>query len=308
MKTAFLFAGQGAQTPGMGKEIYETDPLAKAVFDSVELDVDIKDLCFQGPKEKLDDTQYAQPAIFVTSMALAKVLHEYGIQADVVAGLSLGEYAALCYAKAFSISDGAKIVRERGKIMANALPAGTSSMYAILMLDEASILEACEEVKSIGVCEIANYNCPGQIVITGEKAAVDKAKDLCIEKGARRAVPLAVSGAFHSSLLNDAAIKLHDVLSNYDLKKPSIPVYHNISGNIENQPLIDILSKQIAHSVYFEQTIANMLGDGVDTFIEVGPGKTISGFVKKCCKGHDVKILHIEDMTTLKECVEALKG
>ena len=263
---------------------------------------------FRVLKKKLDDTQYAQPAIFVTSMALAKVLHEYGIQADVVAGLSLGEYAALCYAKAFSISDGAKIVRERGKIMANALPAGTSSMYAILMLDEVSILEACEEVKSIGVCEIANYNCPGQIVITGEKAAVDKAKDLCIEKGARRAVPLAVSGAFHSSLLNDAAIKLHDVLSNYDLKKPSIPVYHNISGNIEDQPLIDILSKQIAHSVYFEQTIANMLGDGVDTFIEVGPGKTISGFVKKCCKGHDVKILHVEDMTTLKECVEALKG
>lgn len=308
MKTAFLFAGQGAQNPGMGKEIYEADTLAKAVFDSIHLDIDIKKLCFEGPKETLDDTQIAQPAIFVTSMALAKVLHEYGVTADAVAGLSLGEYSALCYANAFSIQDGAAIVRERGKIMANALPAGTSSMYAILMLEEAKIKEACEEVKEIGVCEIANYNCPGQIVITGEKAAVDKAKDLCIEKGARRAVELAVSGAFHSSLLNDAADKLRVVLSQYDLKKSTLPVYHNISGKKENLPLIDILSKQIAHSVYFEQTIANMLEDGFDTFVEIGPGKTISGFVKKCCKGHDVKILHVEDLTSLKECVNVWKG
>lgn len=308
MKTAFLYAGQGAQTPGMGKEIYEQDILAKAVFDSVNLDFDLKSLCFNGPKEMLDDTQYAQPAIFVTSMALAKMLNEYGVNADVCAGLSLGEYSALCYANAFSIADGAAIVRERGKIMANALPAGTSSMYAILMLEEAKIKEACEEVKELGICEIANYNCPGQIVITGEKAAVDKAKDLCLEKGARRAIELAVSGAFHSSLLQDAASLLRSVLQQYHLKQPEVSVYHNISGQIEDQPLIDILSKQISHSVYFEQTIANMLKDGVDTFIEVGPGKTISGFVKKCCKGHDVRILHVEDIKSLQECVETLKG
>ena len=308
MKTAILFAGQGAQYVGMGKDFYEEYEECREVYDNANVDFSLQNLCFEGPKEMLDNTAFAQSCILTTSIAISALLKKNGIKADYVAGLSLGEYSALTYAGAINVNDAIQIVRERGKIMANALPAGTSSMYAILMLDEVSILEACEEVKSIGVCEIANYNCPGQIVITGEKAAVDKAKDLCIEKGARRAVPLAVSGAFHSSLLNDAAIKLHDVLSNYDLKKPSIPVYHNISGNIEDQPLIDILSKQIAHSVYFEQTIANMLGDGVDTFIEVGPGKTISGFVKKCCKGHDVKILHVEDMTTLKECVEALKG
>ena len=308
MKTAFLFAGQGAQYPGMGKAIYEAKEVSKQVFDEVDLDIDIKELCFEGPKERLDDTQYAQSAIFVTSMALAAMLDEAGIQADCVAGLSLGEYSALAYAKSFSVKDGASIVRERGKIMANALPAGTSSMYAILMLDEASILEACAEVKELGVCEIANYNCPGQIVITGEKAAVDKASELCVEKGARRAIPLAVSGAFHSSLLNDAADKLRVVLSHYDLKKPEVPVYHNISGAVEAGDLIDILSKQIASSVHFDQTIANMLADGVTTFVEVGPGKTISGFVKKCCKGHDVKILHVEDLESFEECVKTLKG
>lgn len=192
--------------------------------------------------------------------------------------------------------------------MANALPAGTSSMYAILMLDAEKIKEACEEVANLGVCEIANYNCPGQIVITGDKAAVDKASQLCVEKGARRAIPLAVSGAFHSSLLSDASLQLHAVLEGYELKKPSIPVYHNITGAIEDAPLIDILSKQISHSVHFDQTIANMLAEGVDTFVEVGPGKTISGFVKKCCKGHDVTILHVEDLDSFKECVETLKG
>lgn len=308
MKTAFLFAGQGAQYPGMGKEIYENEPLAKAVFDSVHLDFDIKKLCFEGPKEQLDDTQYAQSAIFVTSIALAKVLQEYGVHADVCAGLSLGEYSALCYANAFSVEQGAAIVRKRGKIMAEALPAGTSSMYAILLLEEAKIKEACAEVKDLGVCEIANYNCPGQIVITGHKAAVDKCKDLCLEKGARRAIPLAVSGAFHSSLLKDAAKELETVLKEYHFTKKALPVYHNISGKTENEDLVSILSQQISHSVYFEQTIANMIADGITTFIEIGPGKTISGFVKKCCKGKDVTILHVEDLASLKECVTTWKG
>lgn len=308
MKTAFLFAGQGAQYPGMGKEIYDSSAVAREVFDSVALDIDIKKLCFEGPKERLDDTQYAQSAIFVTSMALAAMLSEAGIQADCVAGLSLGEYSALSYAQAFDVKAGASIVRERGKIMANALPAGSSSMYAILMLEEALIKEACAQVADLGVCEIANYNCPGQIVITGDKAAVDRASEVCMEKGARRAIPLAVSGAFHSSLLNDAAIKLREVLAAYPLAKPVLPVYHNITGALDSSALIDILSKQIAHSVHFDQTIANMLADGVDTFIEVGPGKTISGFVKKCCKGHEVTILHVEDLASFHQCVETLKG
>lgn len=173
MKTAFLFSGQGAQYPGMGKDLYENYDSAKAVFDSIATDFDVKTLCFEGSKEQLDDTQYTQVAIFAHAMAAAAVLQENGIHADVTAGLSLGEYSALCYADCFSVQAGAEILRERGKLMANALPSGTSAMAAVLMLDKEAILNACEAVQDIGVCEIANYNCPGQIVITGEKAAVE---------------------------------------------------------------------------------------------------------------------------------------
>ncbi|MGX8852563.1 ACP S-malonyltransferase [Amedibacillus sp. YH-ame10] len=308
MKTAFLFSGQGAQYPGMGKELYENYASAKAVFDSINVDFDLKNLCFEGEGDVLNDTQYTQACIFAVSMAAAQVLKEQGIEADVAAGLSLGEYGALSYGGVFSIEEGAQILRERGKLMANALPAGTSAMSAVLMLDKDSILQACASVKEIGICEIANYNCPGQIVITGEKAAVEACGKKCEELGARRVIPLQVSGAFHCSLLNEAGKQLHDVLSKYELKKASIPVYNNISGKVENGPLIDVLAKQICSSVMLEDTIMNMLADGVDTFIEVGPGKAVSGFVKKCAKGVDVKILHVEDIASLNECVDALKG
>lgn len=306
MKTAFLFSGQGAQYPGMGKELYETYDAAKQVFDAVSLDFDVKKLCFEGPAEQLNDTQYAQACIFVTSMAAAAVLKEKGITPDVCAGLSLGEYSALCYGGSFDVATGAAIVRERGKLMANALPAGTSAMSAVMMLDKEAILEACHEVAEIGVCEIANYNCPGQIVITGEKDAVAAAGEKCLAKGARRVIPLQVSGAFHSSLLREAGKELAKVLSGYELKASSIPVYNNISGTIEQGSLIDILSKQISSSVYFEQTIMNMLEDGVTTFIEVGPGKAVSGFVKKCTKGKDVIIAHVEDNASLQACIDSL--
>lgn len=308
MKTAFLFSGQGSQYPGMGKELYETNPSAKAIFDRIHVDFDLKKLCFEGPAEELNDTQYAQACIFAVSMAAASVLKEAGIVPDVCAGLSLGEYSALCFGDAFSVEDGAKIVRERGKLMANALPLGTTSMAAVLLLDEANIKAACSEVAAIGVCEIANYNCPGQIVITGEKAAVEACGIKCIEKGARKVIPLQVSGAFHSSLLQVAGEQLREVLSQYKLQPSCIPVYNNISGTIETKPLLDVLSKQISNSVYFEQTIQHMLEDGVTTFIEIGPGKAVSGFVKKCTKGRDVKILHVEDCASLEETLQALRG
>ena len=242
------------------------------------------------------------------SMACASLLREFGIMPCAVAGLSLGEYSALCFADAFSLQDGAKIVGIRGRLMADALPAGTTSMAAVLMLDEKLILQALEEVSEYGVCEIANYNCPGQIVITGQSEAVKQASKRCLEKGARKVIPLQVSGAFHSSLLKPASKKLETVLKGYHLERPSIPVYHNISGTPLEDSLVSILGKQICHSVYFTQTIQQMLQDGIDTFIEVGPGKTISGFVKKITKGKDVNLFHVEDETSLMACIQALKG
>lgn len=308
MKTAFLFSGQGAQYPGMGKDLYDRYEVVRNVFDAVHLDFDVKELCFGTDVDKLNDTRYTQAAIFTHSMAVAALLDEASIHADVCAGLSLGEYSALCYANSFSLQEGASILRERGRLMAEALPAGTSAMSAVLMLDEAHILKACAEVQELGVCEIANYNCPTQMVITGDVKAVKAAGELCLSYGARRVIPLQVSGAFHCSLLQDAGTKLRSVLMQYELQKPRIPVYHNLSGQVETRPLIDLLSLQISHSVLLQQTIEQMLDDGVDTFIEVGPGKAVSGFVKKCTKGHEVRILHVEDEDSFQECVKALKG
>ena len=307
MKTAFLFSGQGAQHPGMGKDLYDNYAIVRAIFDSSTLDFDVKQLCFEGPKETLDDTQYAQPAIFLHSMACATLLRSFGVEADVCAGLSLGEYSALCYANAFSIEDGTKIVAQRGKIMANALPSGISSMAAILMLEEAKILQACEEVKALGVCEIANYNCPGQIVIGGEVAAVDKAAEVALELKAKRVVPLNVSGPFHTSLLEPASKKLAEKLNQVSFGNMNIPVVFNTTAK-ELQPdetISGLLTKQIMSSVYLEDSIRYMIDRGIDTFLEIGPGKVLSGFIKKISK--DVSIYQVEDVASLTKTLESIK-
>lgn len=309
MKIGFLFAGQGAQYVGMGKEFYQTYDEAKEVYDNIHLDYSLTNLCFEGPKEMLDDTAYAQSSILSTSLAIANVIKAHGIMPNYVAGLSLGEYSALCFAGVMSINDAANIVRERGKLMANALPKGTTSMAAVLNLDAESIKEVCTEVSSIGVCEIANYNCPGQIVITGDKKAVEKASELFIEKGARRVVPLNVSGAFHSSLLEEASQKLNDVLHNYIFNKPSIPVVFNISGkeeNIENsEDMITIMTKQIKSSVYFMQSIEYMIHQGVEAFVEIGPGCSLSSFVRKVNK--NIPVYSVDSKESLEKMVGALK-
>lgn len=308
MKTAFLFSGQGAQYKGMGKELYDAFPEVRKIYDQVQLDFDLKTLCFEGPEEQLQDTAYAQSCIYVTSLAIAELLNMHHIYADGCAGLSLGEYSAYAYAKSFSIAQGAKLVRERGKLMAHSLPAGTSAMAAILMLSSEQIERACDEVRPIGICEIANYNCPGQIVITGEAAAVEKAGELCISYGARRVIPLKVSGAFHSSLLKKAGIQLGNIIDTCDIRPSNIPVYNNITGNVvKDMSIKDILVKQISHSVYFQQTIEQMLEDGYTTFIEIGPGTAITGFVKKICKGQDVQILHVENLETLQTVINEVE-
>lgn len=307
MTTAFLFAGQGSQVVGMAKDFYDNCKESQNFMDSIQCDYDIKKLCFEGPQEVLNDTAYAQSAIVAASLTILEAIKAKGIQADVCAGLSLGEYSALCYAQAMDGQTAIDIVRQRGKIMANALPAGTTGMSAVLGLAADAIEEVCIQIQNQGlVLEIANYNCPGQIVVTGQMEALKLAEPLLLEKGARRVLPLRVSGAFHSSLLEEASLQLEEVLNHSKLELPKIPVYHNITGAIEEmtstKDLVDILKKQICHSVRFEQTIKNMIQAGVDTFVEIGPGKTLSGFVRKVDR--NVKVYTINTMKDLEGMVE----
>ncbi len=306
MKIAFLFAGQGSQYVGMGKDLYEQYEQAKEVFDQVQFDFDLKEVCFEDTQGVLNETKYTQPAIYTVSLAIANVLRSKNIIADYCAGLSLGEYSALAYANVFDISQGAQIVSKRGTIMNDALPANTSGMSAVLNMDAKTIKSICDCVthESKEIVQIANYNCPGQIVITGSTKGIALASEKLTQLKAR-IIPLKVSGAFHSSLLENASHQLLEVLNQYEFNKPTIPVVFNVSGNVEYEDITSLLKRQICSSVYFMQSIQNMIEQGVDTFIEIGPGKTLSGFVKKISK--EVKVYNVQDVSSLKETMEALK-
>lgn len=302
MKIGFLFAGQGSQHPGMGKDFYERYEAARRLYDSIDIDIPVKELCFAGTQEQLNDTAIAQPCILATSSAIAAVLSEKGIRADVAAGLSLGEYSALAYAGVFTPQEGAKLVRQRGKIMAAALPEGTSGMAAVLNTEESVIAEVCAEVKEIGVCEIANYNCPGQIVISGQKEAVAAASEKLKARGARRVIPLQVSGAFHTSLLDEASVQLREVLDAYVFEQARIPVINNVSGKAETRDLREVLQEQICHSVHFTQSLQTMIDMGVELFIEIGPGHALSGFVRKTTKA--IPVYNIDTAEDLEKVVK----
>lgn len=302
MKIGFLFAGQGSQHPGMGKDFYERYEAARRLYDSIDIDIPVKELCFAGTQEQLNDTAIAQPCILATSSAIAAVLSEKGIRADVAAGLSLGEYSALAYAGVFTPQEGAKLVRQRGKIMAAALPEGTSGMAAVLNTEESVIAEVCAEVKEIGVCEIANYNCPGQIVISGQKEAVAVASEKLKARGARRVIPLQVSGAFHTSLLDEASVQLREVLDTYVFEQARIPVINNVSGKAETRDLREVLQEQICHSVHFTQSLQTMIDMGVELFIEIGPGHALSGFVRKTTKA--IPVYNIDTAEDLEKVVK----
>ena len=300
MKIAFLFAGQGAQAVGMGKDFYEGLESAKKLYDRFP---EIRDLCFNGPEEELNQTKYAQKAMLLTSYVIAKELENNGIKPEYVCGLSLGEYSALAFANTWNLDEAIDIITHRGDIMQNALPLGTTKMAAVIGMDRDAILKELKKVS--GICEVANYNCPGQIVITGDNKGVDEAMVLLQNAGAKRVIPLNVSGAFHSSLLTNASKELRAVLDKYSPATPTYKVLYNVCGDEMNDNLNDILERQICHSVYFEDTIKNLKEKGVDTFIEIGPGKTLSGFVRKTIT--DVKIYNVSDLAGLNNLISELK-
>ncbi len=303
MKTAFLFAGQGSQYAGMGKDLYEAGAVSKELYHNEALPFDLAEVCFTDAQNLLADTTYAQPALLTTSLAIASVLKAW-IKPDYVCGLSLGEYSALAFAGVLSYQDAQMLVFRRGKLMAEALPANTTGMMAVLQLDASTIAEICAQVT--GVCEIANYNCPGQIVISGELEALAQAKELCLARGARRVLPLAVSGAFHSSLLTTASKQLQAVLDDYVLHTPEVPVVFNVSGQVETTGIKELLEKQICSPVLFEQSIRYLLDQGVTRFIEIGPGTALSGFVKKIAP--DAIIYKADTMESMQKLKEAVYG
>ena len=304
MKTAFLFPGQGAQKCGMGESFAKHDEAAKEVYENASrlLGLDMEELVFTENK-KLDMTEYTQAAMVTTGIAMLKVIEKTALKADVCAGLSLGEYEALYLAKAISEEDAIVLARHRGKLMQEAVPLGVGTMAAVLNLDAAVIEDCLKDIENVW---IANYNCPGQIVISGTVEAVEKAGEKLKEAGAKRVLPLNVSGPFHSGLLKPAGDKLYEYLKNVEIKKPTIPYVANYTAEFvyDDKDIKELLRKQVFGSVRFEQSIRNMLKEGVDTFIEIGPGKVLSGFVKKIDK--EAKVYSIETVEDMNNVIKEL--
>lgn len=299
-KIAFIFPGQGAQYCGMGQDFYEKTAIGKEVYDKASelLGFSVPELCFEK-NDRLDITEYTQAAMVTTSIAMMRVLEaEKGIKPFVAAGLSLGEYCALAAAGVMSDEDAIKTVRQRGILMQEAVPQGVGAMAAILSLEASEIEEVLRDMEGV---QIANYNCPGQIVISGRKEMVEKANEKLLSAGAKRAIMLNVSGPFHSEMLRGAGEKLGEVLDKVDINKPVIPYVSNVTAQYvtEKDEVKDLLKKQVSSSVRWQQSVETMLADGVDTFIEIGPGKTLAGFIKKIRR--DVTVLNIEKMEDLEK-------
>ena len=308
MSLAFLYAGQGSQHPGMGADLYEAHPAFRAVLDAAGVDFDLKTTMFTDPDGVLNLTEYTQPCMVAFAAGMTALLAERGIVPDYAAGLSLGEYSALQCAGVFTAPQAISLAAFRGKAMAAAAAGRPCGMTAVLGLDREKLQEACRQAAGAGVVEIANYNCPGQLVIGGEQAAVDKAAALAKELGAKRCLPLKVSGPFHTSLLAPAGDALREKFKETAFGAMRIPVLFNCLGR-EMGPEATIpalLEKQVQTSVYMEDTIRRLAELGVDTIVEIGPGKALIGFVKKTAPA--IKTYAVETCADLDALSAALKG
>ena len=314
MKTAFIFSGQGAQYICMGKELYENIDECREIFNKANnaLGFDITNMILEGDADELNITENTQPAILTTSIAIFKALEKNNIKPDVVAGLSLGEYSALVSAGAIDFLDAVSLVKKRGKFMQEAVPLGVGAMVAVIGLSREKVQEAVEKAKEKGIVEIANYNTSKQIVIGGELKAVEYAKEIVLELGARRAISLKVSGPFHTSMLHEAALKLEKELKKVEFKELNVPLVCNVEGKFvqDKSEIIPLLVRQIESSVRWEDSIKLMLENGVDTFIEVGPGRVLSGFVREISKTLEkrVNIFNVEDLKSLEKTLEGMKS
>lgn len=301
-KIAFVYPGQGAQKCGMGKDFYDTFPMAKAVFDKADeiLDISVTEICFTED-ERLHQTAYTQPALVTTCLAITAVLKEKGVQPDVTAGLSLGEYAAIATAGGFSVEEAIRTVRARGIFMEEAVPDGKGAMAAVLGMDVAQIEKVLSKIEG---AYIANYNCPGQIVITGLKPSVDKACEALKNAGCKRCLPLKVSGPFHSPYLKEAGEKLGEFMEETKLQELEIPYVTNVTAEYvtDIQETKELLVRQVASSVKWIQSVERMIAEGVDTFVEIGPGKTLAGFIKKI--NPDVRVINISQVEDLNIFLE----
>ncbi len=304
-KIAIIYPGQGAQKVGMGADFYETYSAARAIFDEAHeaLDIDLKDICFKE-NEKIHLTEYTQPALVATCLAMTAVLKEAGVKADLTAGLSLGEYAAIATAGAMDPITAIQLVRKRGRFMQQAAPAGEGAMCAILGLETDKILSVVDAYKRVS---IANYNCPGQIVITGAKAEVMDASALLKEAGARRTLMLKVSGPFHSAFMEPAGEALKKEIDKISFRDLKIPYVANVTADfVRNKEQIgELLSKGVSSSVKWQQSMEFMISQGVDTFVEIGPGKTLAGFMKKI--NPSGRVLNVSCVEDVEHVLEELK-